>query len=141
MTQDYHNERGKVIAKEMFGPGGDELSESSYRRFASRVDEDYARIICNFGMNGMYARPTLSTEIRELCFIAALTVMGEAEALESHIRISLNSHPSEVIREVILQMNVMAGMPLSLKALRLFERIVSPGETPVGVFARQGEKD
>jgi alkylhydroperoxidase/carboxymuconolactone decarboxylase family protein YurZ len=141
MTQDYHNERGKVIAKEMFGPNGDEVSEDSYRRFARRVDEDYARIICDFGMNGMYARPVLSTEIRELCFIAALTVMGEAEALESHIKISLNSHPSEVIREVILQMGVMAGMPLSLKALRLFERIVSPGATPLGVFANQGEKD
>jgi alkylhydroperoxidase/carboxymuconolactone decarboxylase family protein YurZ len=141
MTQNYHSERGKVIAKEMFGPTGDELSEDSYRRFASQVDEDYAHIICNFGMNGMYARPGLSTEIRELCFIAALTVMGEEKALESHIRISLNSHPSEVIREVILQMGVMAGMPLSLKALRLFERIVSPEATPLGVFANQGEKD
>jgi alkylhydroperoxidase/carboxymuconolactone decarboxylase family protein YurZ len=141
MTQNYHTERGKAIAKEMYGPSGDELGEASMRRFASRIDEDYARIICDFSMNGLYARPALSTEIRELCFIAALTVMGEAEALESHIKISLNSHPSEVIREVILQMGVMAGMPLSLKALRLFERIVSPEATPLGVFANQGEKD
>jgi alkylhydroperoxidase/carboxymuconolactone decarboxylase family protein YurZ len=140
MTQNYHSERGTVIAKEMFGPNGDELSEDSYRRFASQVDEDYARIICDFGMNGMYARPALSTEIRELCFIAALTVMGEEKALESHIRISLNSNPKEVVREVILQMGVMAGMPLSLKALRLFERIVSPEATPLGVFSDQGDK-
>jgi alkylhydroperoxidase/carboxymuconolactone decarboxylase family protein YurZ len=140
MTQNYHSERGNVIAKEMFGPHGDELSEDSYRRFASQVDEDYARIICDFGMNGMYSRPGLSTEIRELCFVAALTVMGEEKALESHIRIALNSHPSEVVREVILQMGVMAGMPLSLKGLRLFERIVSPDAAPLGVFSDEGEK-
>jgi alkylhydroperoxidase/carboxymuconolactone decarboxylase family protein YurZ len=138
MTQDYHTERGKAIAKEMYGPSGDELGEASMRRFASRIDEDYARVIC---MNGLYARPGLTTEIRELCFIAALTVMGEAEALESHIKIALNSHPSEVVREVILLMGVMAGMPLSLKALRLFERVVSPDATPLGAFATQGAKD
>ena len=107
----------------MYGPGGDSVAEQSYGKYAERVDEEWAHLICDFTMNGMYARDILSPGQRELCAIAALTVMQEMDALESHIRISLNLHSVEVIREVILQMAVLAGFPLSLHALRLLERI------------------
>jgi 4-carboxymuconolactone decarboxylase len=125
MTQGYLNERGKVIAKEMYGPAGDEHHEAAFRAYATRVDENWAHIICDFSMNGMYQRTILSTAEREMCAIAALTAIQELEALEAHIRICMNSHSVEVIREVIVQMGVLVGMPKALSALRLLERILA----------------
>jgi 4-carboxymuconolactone decarboxylase len=135
MTQGYLNERGKVVAKEMYGPNGDEHHEAAFRKYATRVDEDWAHIICDLSMNGMYARTILSTAEREMCAIAALVAMQELEALDAHLRIGMESHSVEVVREVIVQMGVLVGMPKALKALRLLERILAEGRTATSPLA------
>ncbi|MEI7546583.1 MAG: carboxymuconolactone decarboxylase family protein [Actinomycetota bacterium] len=119
------NERGVRPAIEMYGPGGDEHQSTSMTNWAAKVDDEWAQIICDFSMNGMYARDIITTSQRELCAVAALTAMGEMDALASHIRIALRSNTMPVVREVIVQMGVLAGMPLALKALRLMGTILA----------------
>ena len=118
------NERGARPAIEMYGPGGDEHQAESMANWGARVDDEWAQIICDFSMNGMYARDVITTAQRELCAVAALTAMGETDALASHIRIALRSNEMPVVREVIIQMGVLAGMPLALKGLRLLGTIL-----------------
>ena len=121
----YVTERGRQAAIEMFGPGGDEFMERNNRRWAERVDEDWARIMSEFIMNGCYSRNILPTAVRELCAVAALTALARTEELTAHIRIALRSNPPEQVREVILQMSVYGGMPVALDALRIFERVMA----------------
>ena len=69
------SERGRQAAIEMFGPGGDAFMERNNRRWADRVDPDWARIMNEFIIDGLYSRNVLSTDVRELCAVAALTVL------------------------------------------------------------------
>jgi alkylhydroperoxidase/carboxymuconolactone decarboxylase family protein YurZ len=119
------SERGRRAANEMFGPGGDEHMEANAQRWVRRVDADWARIINAFIINGLYSRDVLPTSTRELCAVAALTVLQRTEELTTHIRIALRSNPPEQVREVILQMAVYGGMPVALDAMRVFEAVTA----------------
>jgi alkylhydroperoxidase/carboxymuconolactone decarboxylase family protein YurZ len=121
----YLTERGRRAAHEMFGDGGDEFMEHHNRRWAERVDGDWARIMNEYLMEGLYSRDVLPTSTRELCAVAALTVLGRTEELEAHLRIALRSNPPEQVREVLLQMSVYGGMPVALQALKLYEGVVA----------------
>ena len=121
----YVSERGRQAAVEMFGPGGDEFMERNNRRWADRVDADWARIMNEFIINGCYSRNILPTDVRELCAVAALTVLARTDELTAHIRIALRSNPPEQVREVLLQMSVYGGMPVALDALRIFDRVMA----------------
>ncbi|HEV8297095.1 MAG TPA: carboxymuconolactone decarboxylase family protein [Acidimicrobiales bacterium] len=121
----YLEDRGRRAATEMFGPDGPALMERNNRRWAERVDEDWAGIISRFIINGLYSRDVLHTDVRELCAVAALTVLNRTEELTAHIGIALNSNPPEVVREVILQMSVYGGFPVALDALRIYDRLVA----------------
>ena len=125
---DYLTERGKQAAIEMFGPGGDTFMERNNRRWADKVDPDWARIMNEFIINGCYSRNILPTDVRELCAVAALTVLARTDELTAHIRIALRSNPPEKVREVLLQMSVYGGMPVALDALRVFDRVMAQPE-------------
>jgi 4-carboxymuconolactone decarboxylase len=121
-------DRGRRAANEMFGAGGDAHMEANAQRWVSRVDADWARIISGFVINGLYAREVLPTSTRELCAVAALTVLQRTEELTAHIRIALQSNSAEQVREVILQMAVYGGVPVALDGLRTFEAVTAaPG--------------
>ena len=125
---DYLTERGKQAAIEMFGPGGDTFMERNNRRWAEKIDPDWARIMNEFIINGCYSRNILPTDVRELCAVAALTVLARTDELTAHIRIALRSNPPEKVREVLLQMSVYGGMPVALDALRVFDRVMAQPE-------------
>jgi alkylhydroperoxidase/carboxymuconolactone decarboxylase family protein YurZ len=133
-TEKYVRRQGEPVVHEMFGEGGVERFEEDMQKTAARVDAHWAHTITDWSTNGMYARGVIDTATRELCAIAALTVMQESDSLATHIRIALGIHPPEVVREVILQMAVLGGLPIALKSLRLFERVaaeVAAGNTEV----------
>jgi alkylhydroperoxidase/carboxymuconolactone decarboxylase family protein YurZ len=92
---------------------------------ARKVDENWAHIHNDYVMNGMYSRRVLSTAVRELCAVAALTVLGHPEELEPHIRFALRSNPPEQVREVILQMSVYGGVPVTLNGMRIFDKVIA----------------
>jgi 4-carboxymuconolactone decarboxylase len=122
---EYVSERGRRAAVEMFGAGGDAFMEGNNRRWAERVDPDWARIMSEFIINGCYSRNILPTDVRELCAVAALTVLARTDELTAHIRIALRSNPPEQVREVLLQMSVYGGMPVALDALRIYDRVMA----------------
>jgi alkylhydroperoxidase/carboxymuconolactone decarboxylase family protein YurZ len=123
----YLTERGRRAAREMFGDGGDDFMERHNRGWADAVDADWARIVNHYLMEGLYSRDILPTATRELCAVAALTVLGRTEELEAHLRIALRSNPPEQVREVLLQMSVYGGMPVALAALRLYDGLMASG--------------
>lgn len=99
--------------------------ERHNQQWAERIDADWARIINGFLFEGLYSRGILPTAVRELCAVAALTVLGRTEELQAHLRVALRSNPPEQVREVLLQMSVYGGMPVALHGLRLYEAILS----------------
>jgi 4-carboxymuconolactone decarboxylase len=125
MTGPYITERGGRTADELFGEGGHINMERNAEALAERVDESWAHIHHDYVMNGMYSRGVLSTSVRELCAVAALTVLGHPEELEPHIRFALRSNPPEHVREVILQMSVYAGVPAMLNGMRSFDKVLA----------------
>jgi alkylhydroperoxidase/carboxymuconolactone decarboxylase family protein YurZ len=125
MTGPYITERGGATADELFGEGGHARMERSAQHMAERVDESFARIHNDYVMNGMYSRGVLPTNIRELCAVAALTLLGHADELGPHIRFALRGNPPEHVREVIVQMSVYGGVPVTLNGLRIFDEVVA----------------
>jgi alkylhydroperoxidase/carboxymuconolactone decarboxylase family protein YurZ len=125
MTGPYITERGGRTADELFGEGGQAYMERHAEELAQRVDEDWAHIHNDYVMNGMYSRGVLSTAVRELCAVAALTALGHPEELEPHIRFALRSNPPEHVREVILQMSVYGGVPVALNGMRIFDKVAA----------------
>ena len=121
----YLTERGRRAAREMFGEGGDDFMERHNRGWADQVDADWARIMNEYLMEGLYSRDILPTSTRELCAVAALTVLGRTDELKAHLRIALRTNPPEQVREVVLQMSVYGGMPVALHALKLYDNVMA----------------
>ncbi|MFI5046735.1 MAG: carboxymuconolactone decarboxylase family protein [Acidimicrobiia bacterium] len=118
-------EAGRRAAVEMFGDEGPDRMEASFVTREQDVDRSWAEISSGWVLNGMYARHVLPTSTRELCAVAALTALGHHGELSAHIGIALRSNPPKMVREVILQMAVYAGMPPMYEALRLYDVIVN----------------
>ena len=125
MSGSYVNEAGARASTEMFGATGRQRMEDNAERWVTRVDESWARILTGFVINGMYGRDVLPTSTRELCAVAALTVLGRVDELKAHVRIALESNPPEQVREVILQMAVYGGVPVALEGMHVFEEVTA----------------
>jgi 4-carboxymuconolactone decarboxylase len=108
-------ERGLDKMRELFGPGIDAALKS-----LSATSPDLVRCLVEFPFGDVYPRPGLDLKTREMLTIAALTVLGYAQAeLKDHIRGALNvGCTREDILEIILQMAVYGGFPAALEAVR-----------------------
>jgi 4-carboxymuconolactone decarboxylase len=128
MPGPFISEAGGRTAEELLGDGGRAVVEANALRWVQRVDESWAHLISDFVMNGMYSRHVLPTATRELCAVAALTVLGHADELETHIRFALRGNPPEQVREVILQMAVYGGFPAAREGMRIFEDVLADSD-------------
>jgi 4-carboxymuconolactone decarboxylase len=128
MPGPFISDAGGRTAEELLGDGGRAIVEANAQQWVQRVDEGWARIISDFVVNGMYTRHVLPTATRELCAVAALTVLGHADELETHIRFALRANPPEQVREVILQMAVYGGVPVTREGLRIFEKVLGESD-------------
>ena len=128
MPGPFISDAGGRTAEELLGDGGRAVVEANAQRWAQRVDESWAHLISDFVVNGMYTRDVLPTATRELCAVAALTVLGHADELETHVRFALRGNPSEHVREVIIQMAVYGGVPAAREGMRIFEDVVGEAD-------------
>jgi 4-carboxymuconolactone decarboxylase len=128
MTKRYLTANGARTAKELFGLGGAKRFEGHYARRATHVDESWARLSADWVMNGMYSRGVLSSGVRELCAVAALTALASEHELRDHIRMALRTNKAVHVREAILQMAVYAGMPAALAGARIFDAVLEEPE-------------
>ncbi|MDO5835719.1 MAG: carboxymuconolactone decarboxylase family protein [Methanobacterium sp.] len=94
-------------------------SYSDLEKLLNDIAPDMARYIAEFPYGDIYSRPGLDLKTRELVTVASITTLGCAQAqLKSHIHGALNvgCTPKEII-EVIIQMAVYAGFPISINGL------------------------
>jgi 4-carboxymuconolactone decarboxylase len=71
-----------------------------------------------FFVGKLYSREVISQKQRELCAVAALTVLGRTRELHAHIHAARNVGATKrEIAEVIFQMATYGGMPVVVEAL------------------------
>ena len=82
------------------------------------IAPDMARFVVEFPYSEIYTRPEVDLKTRELCTVAALTVLGTIPQLKDHINAALNvgNSPTEVV-EIIMQMSAYAGFPKSINGV------------------------
>ena len=90
-----------------------------------RLDSVWADMFRDYVLEGMYTRDVLDHRTRELCAVAALTVLGRPGPLRDHIKGALRhgATTSEVL-EAILQASVYGGFPTTFAALGDFEGVL-----------------
>ncbi len=104
---------------------GKEVLESIQKRSLEEIFEeiddvapDMSRFVVEFPYSEIYTRDEVDLKTRELCTVAALTVLGTIPQLKDHINAALNvgNSPTEVV-EIIMQMSAYAGFPKSINGV------------------------
>ena len=82
------------------------------------IAPDLSRFIVEFPYSEIYTRDEVDLKTRELCTIAALTVIGTIPQLKDHINAALavGNTPSEIV-EIIMQMSAYAGFPKAINGI------------------------
>jgi len=89
-----------------------------------QFDKELAKEISTFFVGKLYSREVLSQRERELCAIAALTVLNRESELRAHIHAARNvGATQEEIAEVIFQMLVYGGAPVMVEGLQVARRV------------------
>jgi len=87
-------------------------------------DKELAKEISVFFTGTLYSRAVLSQKQRELCAVAALTVLNREGELRAHIHAARNvGATQQEIAEVIFQMLVYGGAPVMVEGLKVAKRV------------------
>lgn len=88
-------------------------------------DEEFAEYFQKFVYGGMYAREVLDPKTRELVAVGALCLLSRTPQLRAHIRAALHCGASlKEIAEVMMQMSVYGGFPVTLYGLDVLTEFV-----------------
>lgn len=113
---DLSQEPGIKNAEKIFGK---EIANRIADFWATDVDADFAKEICNYAYGFMYSRNVLSPKQRELCSCMALTVINHQDELAAHIKAAINCGATvKEITEVIIQAHLYAGIPATMSGLK-----------------------
>jgi 4-carboxymuconolactone decarboxylase len=105
--------------------------ETAYHLW-QQFDPALARKLSEFFVGGLYRREVLSQRERELCAVAALTVLRCQDELRLHVHAARNKGATkEEIAEVIFQMVTYGGAPSLVQGLK----------TAKAAFIERGEWD
>jgi 4-carboxymuconolactone decarboxylase len=130
MSDDAHDELTRQTARRLFGrPKRGEGAYAQWRAF----NPDLAREFSRFYVGRLYSREVISQKQRELCAVAALTVLNYQEELAIHAGAALNSGATpEEVAEVIFQMATYGGAPCTVEGLRTLKKVLEErgGWTP-----------
>ena len=97
-----------------------------------QFDEDLALRMSEFFVGGLYQREVLTKRERQLCVIAALTVLRCPDELRAHVHAGRNMGATKAeIAEVIFQMLTYGGAPSVVQGLKVAK----------AAFAERGEWD
>ncbi|MBR4448507.1 carboxymuconolactone decarboxylase family protein [Methanobrevibacter sp.] len=82
------------------------------------IAPDLSRFVVEFPYSEIYTREDVDLKTRELCTVAALTVLGTVPQLKDHINAALNvgNSPKEVV-EIIMQMSAYCGFPKAINGI------------------------
>ena len=90
------------------------------------IAPDLSRFVIEFPYSEIYTREELDLKTREICTVAALTVLGTIPQLKDHIGAALNvgNSPAEIV-EIIMQMSAYCGFPKSINAMVAAKEVLS----------------
>ena len=90
-----------------------------------KFDKDLARELSMFFTGKLYSREVIPQKQRELCAVAALTVLNRRPELRAHLHAALNVGATrQETAEVIFQMVTYGGMPVVVDALETFKAVL-----------------
>jgi 4-carboxymuconolactone decarboxylase len=116
-----HNPKALAMADRLFPKVGRKRLQ-----MLEELDPEFCRLFEDFVYGGLYSREVLDQRTRELCAVAALTVLDRRPQLETHIRASLLAGATrKEVQEVILQMSVYGGVPVVLTALEAMRKVLA----------------
>ena len=97
------------------------IQERSIEEIFKNIDDvapDMSRFVVEFPYSEIYTRSEVDLKTRELCTVAALTVLGTVPQLKDHIGAALNvgNSPTEIV-EIIMQMCAYCGFPKSINGI------------------------
>lgn len=104
---------------------GKDMIESIQKRSLEEIFEgiddiapDMSRFVVEFPYSEIYTRDEVDLKTREICTVAALTVLGTIPQLKDHINAALNvgNSPTEIV-EIIMQMSAYAGFPKAINGI------------------------
>ena len=106
-------EKGKEVIESIQERSLDEIFEG-----IEDVAPDMSRFVVEFPYAEIYTRPEVDLKTREICTVAALTVLGTIPQLKDHINAALNvgNTPKEIV-EIIMQMSAYAGFPKAINGV------------------------
>lgn len=115
------NARTRETADLYFHNYPGELAYNLWREF----DRELARDMSLFITGQLYSRERIPHRVRQLCAVAALTVLERVEELKMHIHAGLNvgCTPGEVA-EVIFQMFTYGGAPVVNSGLKVLREVL-----------------
>jgi 3-oxoadipate enol-lactonase/4-carboxymuconolactone decarboxylase len=122
-------ERGVAVRRAVMGDAHVDRALSA----ASELTAPFQEFLANGPWGEVWARPGLDRQTRRLVAIAILVALGRREELEMHVRQALRAGLSTVVlREVLLQTAVYAGVPAANSAFAIADRVLGevsgPGE-------------
>ena len=123
MTDDELRAVTRQTAERLFGPPTQ--GEGAYQLWR-KFDPELARQMSMFYTGRLYAREVISQKQRELCAVAALTVLQRLEELRLHIGAALNvGATKEEVAEVIFQMMTYGGVPTTVEGLKVCKEVLA----------------
>jgi 4-carboxymuconolactone decarboxylase len=88
-------------------------------------DPELAVVIGNFILGKIYSRSVIPWKTRQLCAIAALSVLYRPVQLRGHIIYALQAGATkEEIGEAIIQVAVYGGFPAAIEALKVAKEVI-----------------
>ena len=106
-------EKGKDVLESIQGRSIEEIFKD-----LEDVAPDLSRFVVEFPYSEIYTREEVDLKTRELCTVAALTVLGTIPQLKDHIGAALNvgNTPMEIV-EIIMQMSAYCGFPKAINGV------------------------
>ena len=82
------------------------------------IAPDLSRFVIEYPYSEIYTRDEVDLKTREICTVAALTVLGTIPQLKEHINAALNvgNTPAEIV-EIMMQMSAYAGFPRAINGV------------------------
>ena len=92
-------------------------------------DPELAVVIGNFILGKIYSRSVIPWKTRQLCAIAALSVLHRPVQLRGHIIYALQAGATrEEVGEAIIQVAVYGGFPAAIEALKVAKEVIEEFE-------------
>ncbi|KAF2827373.1 CMD-domain-containing protein [Ophiobolus disseminans] len=99
--------------------------DASLERHTSTFSKPLQELVTEVGWGWIWSRPGLDRKQRSLLNLGMLCALNRSTELGVHVKGALrNGLSEEEIREVLLQVGVYVGLPASMEAFRVAEKVL-----------------